>query len=380
MRIALSSYCRYQDVGGVSSWLERLAAGLVARGHRVDILLRDSLRWGRRAEEDPGSILHRLPPLGVGLEVHIQGSLGQERAAVAAFLDRVRPDLFVPGEIESHFQAATAAAASGLPWVLALHNDHPGYWTLLERAAAQRPRPLVVSVSSLIHAKAKALWAGAGLHLVPYGVAIPAGMAQWQPDRFRVVYSGRLVEEQKRFRLVLNTLIESCRRSVRMEAQVLGGGPLQAWAEDRLAAAGMAERIRLCGPLTLQQVQAELLDAQALLLMSAYEGFGVVLIEAMAAGVVPLAAWQPGGVGGVGEVVHPGQTGLRLPAEVGPAAEGLVGLAGNPELWGRCSRAGRALVAQTYGMESFLDRWIAVLAEAVDPASATLPASGLSDG
>jgi glycosyltransferase involved in cell wall biosynthesis len=211
---------------------------------------------------------------------------------------------------------------------------------------------------------------------VPYGVSIPQERAWWHPDRFRVVYSGHLVQEQKRFPLVLHTLIAACRRSDRIEGRVLGAGPLQEWAEHCLAEAGMAKRIRLLGPLSLKRAEAELLDAQALLLMSAYEGFGVVLIEAMAAGVVPLAAWQPGGVGGVGEVVQPGRSGLRLPAAVEPAAERLVGLACDPERWHGCSRAGRELVAQNYGMETFLDRWVAVPEAAVDPAIAQPHAAG----
>lgn len=75
----------------------------------------------------------------------------------------------------------------------------------------------------------------------------------------------------------------------------LGGeGPERAALEARIAALGMERRMELLGALTREDVARELLAADAFVLPSRIETFGVVLAEALACGL-PVIATRSGG-------------------------------------------------------------------------------------
>ena len=83
--------------------------------------------------------------------------------------------------------------------------------------------------------------------------------------------------------------------------------------ERAVAAHGVAGRVTLHG--TVSRPQQALAAAGVLVLPSLAEGFGLVLIEAMAAGV-PVVATD---VAGVRDVVRDGATGLLVPPGNAPA-------------------------------------------------------------
>ena len=99
-----------------------------------------------------------------------------------------------------------------------------------------------------------------------------------------------------------------------------------------------------------RKVESLLASASALLAPSKAEGFGLVLIEAMAAGVPVLATNVPG----IRDVVRDGETGLLVPCDPRPLAAGLERLVEHPALRDRLATAGRADVRQRF-------TWAAVL-------------------
>ncbi len=77
------------------------------------------------------------------------------------------------------------------------------------------------------------------------------------------------------------------------------------------ADAGIAGRIRFAGRLDDEAVAARLSDTHVLAVPSRYEPFGMVYLEAMGFGCVPLATTA----GGAGEFVRDGESGFLLPPE-----------------------------------------------------------------
>ncbi|MDM7951648.1 MAG: glycosyltransferase family 4 protein [Cyanobium sp. CZS 25K] len=162
--------------------------------------------------------------------------------------------------------------------------------------------------------------------MIPYGVSLPSTTTRFRSDPFRVVFSGRIWEHQKRATLVIQALISACQLSGAIRASMIGDGHARAACERLVADAGLSEAITFTGPLAPDQVKARLLDAQAILLMSDFEGLPIALLEAMAAGA------------------------LRR-------------LSDDPALWRRCSAAARDLVAERYNADgSYLD-WRQLLQE-----------------
>ncbi|MFM7512108.1 MAG: glycosyltransferase, partial [Cyanobium sp.] len=96
--------------------------------------------------------------------------------------------------------------------------------------------------------------------------------------------TGGMVEGQKCILQVVHTLIHACRASSQIEAHLIGDGPDRASREQLVHQTGLAGRIRFHGRNLPEQVQPLLQRSQAILLMTAFEGLPVALLDAMAAG------------------------------------------------------------------------------------------------
>ena len=77
---------------------------------------------------------------------------------------------------------------------------------------------------------------------------------------------------------------------------------------DAVAAAGIGDRVRFAGRLDDGAVAARLRESHALAVPSRYEPFGMVYLEAMGFGCVPLATTA----GGAGEFVRDGESGVLV--------------------------------------------------------------------
>jgi glycosyltransferase involved in cell wall biosynthesis len=100
------------------------------------------------------------------------------------------------------------------------------------------------------------------------------------------------------------------------------------------------------------EIPALLAELDVLVLPSLWEGFGLVLLEAMAAGR-PVVASR---VGPIPEVVLHGETGLLVePGEPEPLAAALIELLEHPTLAARLGAAGRRRVREHFT----LDRMVA---------------------
>jgi glycosyltransferase involved in cell wall biosynthesis len=107
------------------------------------------------------------------------------------------------------------------------------------------------------------------------------------------------------------------------------------------------------------------LDAFAM--PSIWEGFGIVLLEAMAAGK-PVVASR---VATIPEVVVDGETGLLVPAgEAAALAEALASLALDPDLARRMGEAGRARLQRHFSVEKMVGDTELLYRELVEEARA----------
>jgi rhamnosyl/mannosyltransferase len=125
------------------------------------------------------------------------------------------------------------------------------------------------------------------------------------------LFVGRLVPYKG-----LAVLIDAVARTEGADLVIVGTGPQREDLENMVAGHGLAGRIRFAGELSRSDLAAEMAGARALVLPSLdrSETFGLVQLEAMAAGL-PVIVTDPGtGVAGVGEVgrtclvVPPGET------------------------------------------------------------------------
>jgi glycosyltransferase involved in cell wall biosynthesis len=168
----------------------------------------------------------------------------------------------------------------------------------------------------------------------------------------RVGFLGRL-DPVKR----VGDLVEAMRYlppSVRLE--VYGHGPQRAAIELAARQHNVADRVTLHG--AIARPQEALREMGVLVLPSDAEGFGLVLIEAMAAGVPVVATNVPG----IRDVVRDGQTGLLVPPRSPAALAGAIArLAADEPLRRRLVAAAKEDVAARFTWPAVLEQYCRVL-------------------
>jgi N-acetyl-alpha-D-glucosaminyl L-malate synthase BshA len=132
----------------------------------------------------------------------------------------------------------------------------------------------------------------------------------------------------------------------------IGDGPDRPEAQDEAQALGVADRVLFLGK---QDSVAELMAcADLMLLPSESESFGLVALEAMAAGV-PVVATR---VGGLPEVVESGTSGFL--GEVGDTESmgaAAAGILRDGRTWAQMSSAAHTLAVERYGVDVILPKY-----------------------
>lgn len=200
------------------------------------------------------------------------------------------------------------------------------------------------------------------LHTVRCGIDLsrfrpPARRVSDGPLRLLTV--ARLVPG-KGHALLLEALASLRERGIETATTFVGEGP------EREALAQLAGElrldVRLAGAVGQDELGAFYEDAELFCLPTFAEGLGVVLLEAMAAGLPVVSSL----VMGVPEVVEDGKTGLLvLPGRADLLAEALARLAESGELRERLGRAGRRWVEDEFGIERASSQLARLLEETV---------------
>lgn len=131
------------------------------------------------------------------------------------------------------------------------------------------------------------------MRYIPYGVPAAQGQRSRSTRHLRLLYVGRLQEEQKRVSLLPRILRLLADRGREFHLTLVGDGPKRAHLEQEFAALGLRAFVTFAGLVRPEAVGAFYLDSDVLLNVSRYEGFPITIIEAMSAGCVPLLTDLP---------------------------------------------------------------------------------------
>ena len=127
--------------------------------------------------------------------------------------------------------------------------------------------------------------------------------------------------------------------------------------EARVAQAGLGERVRFLGELPIDEVPRWYQRISIYCFTSRNEGFGLTLLEAMAAGVALVASRA----GGAERLVTDGETGVLVPpGEVGALIAALEPLMRDPERAAEMGRKARARVKAEFSIDAEVARIAAV--------------------
>ncbi len=328
-----------RDTGGMSVVVREAARHLALRGHRVDVFTSPpgALRNGvqelspgvRLVELDPGApdragLPERVPAIARRIEAF--------RRRAGARYDLVHSHYWISG-----LAGEVLARAWGVPHVVTFHTlaaaknalacgeDEPPARVRAEARLA-RTADRVTVPSRAEHEATTAVFPGLAPARVPCGVDPgrfrPVPPAPRPRDRRVLLYVGRITPVKG-----LDVLLAAAARlPFPWELWVVGGeGEPDAPRVRAMArAAGVDGRVRYLGPRPQADLPALYAAADAAVVPSRYESFGLVILEALACGT-PVAASR---VGVAEEAIVPGQNGaLSPPEDPGALARAIAGAA-----------------------------------------------------
>ncbi len=199
---------------------------------------------------------------------------------------------------------------------------------------------------------------------VPYPISIPKqfrGSVYKGP--IRLAYVGRLEEDQKRVSRLPGLFRELMRLECDFEVTLVGDGPERKALEEAVNLKGidLAGRVSFTGSVGRERINEIWRDNDVCLLVSAYEGLPLTLLESMAAGVCPVVMEMDSGVSDLivddecGYVVSQG--------DVAAMAECIFTLANNRTKVNEYGRAARKRVSDRFSSEKHFSKLESVIAE-----------------
>ncbi|BCJ63080.1 glycosyltransferase family 4 protein [Polymorphospora rubra] len=190
--------------------------------------------------------------------------------------------------------------------------------------------------------------------------AVAAARARFAGDGPLLGFAGRLVYE-KGVQHLVNAVPELAGRHPGLRVVIAGDGPYRPELQDETRRLGLDDTISFAGFMNETQLPAVLAATDATVIPSLYEPFGMIALEAAAAGA-PLAV---AATGGLAEIVEPGVTGVTFPhSDPGALAGAVDSLLGDAAFARRVARQARSMVSERYGWSTIAARTAAAYASA----------------
>jgi glycosyltransferase involved in cell wall biosynthesis len=183
-----------------------------------------------------------------------------------------------------------------------------------------------------------------GVDMSVWGTAAEAARSD---NAVRFVYLGRLAK-WKGVQFLLDAFQMVADQNSNAHLDILGDGEIRAELEEQSSRLNLTERVTFVGWVSAHDGASRLRAADVLVLPSLHEVGGIVVLEAMAAGLPVIATDWGGPASHVTD-----ETGIRVKPDskdgfVKGLADAMIRLAGSPDLRRKMGAAGRKRVGENY--------------------------------
>jgi len=286
-------------------------------------------------------------------------------------LHQLLPQLAVPDLVHAHDWIVGLAAQSlarrlQVPLVTTIHDTAMGkHFGRLDRSqqyVAFTERWLVgestrtIACSEFVKSELVQHYGGDSgcVDVIPCGVdpallEVPVNLPAFRsvfahPEERLVCYVGRL-DQEKGIDVLLHAFAQLSGHLPGLRLVLVGEGQRQAELQQLVGELGMTGQVTFLGYVAFPALAAIYRAAEVVVVPSLYEPFGLVALEAMAAGRPVVAAEA----GGLTEIVTEGATGLCVPpGDAGALAAALERVLSDGALAGRLARQGREHAVSGY--------------------------------
>jgi colanic acid/amylovoran biosynthesis glycosyltransferase len=369
MKITFCTYDASNFVSGTNSWLKTLLPGLREIGIESEVLF--------FTPEDANTCPCFITLNQQNFACYAfpwQSTTQQKIRWILTHLRENTPDVFVPNFILGALYAGRLVKQAGIPTIGVLHSDEDFYQGLLRQFVfGQKSYQLsaLVCVSEFLMQTVKAQGEPeVFLERIPCGVELPEQLVEKNSAKLRLIYTGRLVEQQKQISKVTSALCRVVKEVPNTEAVIYGDGPARSTVQSIIATEGEGLPVQFGGSFDSTHIQAILADAHVLVLLSDYEGLPVSLLEAMAYGLVPICLNIRSGIP---ELVKHNLTGLLVEDRSEKFVEAIRRLTIEPDLWATLSQNARSQIETRYSNAVCVAAWKELLLTVTQNAKAKQP-------
>ena len=219
------------------------------------------------------------------------------------------------------------------------HRGALGLPAWVAERLVSRLRARHAAISDFTRARAERMMGMRGLEVVPCGVDCAAAARAAAPGRApQILFVGRLVRH-KRVDFLLRAFASVTSRFPDYRLKIVGRGYEREALGSLVLDLRLGDRVDFVDAMEEDALRAEYARSRCFVLPSEQEGFGIVLLEAMAAGTPVIALDAP--YSAAASVVRHGEDGV-LVANVEEMGTALAALLGDEEQWHRLSEGGRS--------------------------------------
>lgn len=270
-------------IGGAQTFLPKLLTGLIEKGHEVHLLTKGAPNEKVRQEIERSN---------VNLHTNIwkaDNFVEETTPVLSAWLNNLAPDIYlisISGDIgwtvlpflDPQIAALTIGHTDSETFYLPARH----YQSFLTRAVGVSPEICASYALNCGIEKERIDW-------IPYGVRTSAA----QPlaptgNALKMIYVGRLEEQQKRVSDLIKVIKNLSRENVDYSFSIVGDGEEMPKVREHLREEISDGKVILHGWLESDKVIEMMHESEVFVLTSAYEGFCIALVESMANGCCPV--------------------------------------------------------------------------------------------
>jgi glycosyltransferase involved in cell wall biosynthesis len=362
LKITICSHDGKKYFGGPYEWVKRFAPALKEAGVEVSLLF-----FSDHQASESSTYLY-LVEQGFPCSILPQHSLSQytdnTEDRVKWCLRKVRqnpPDIFIANAALPALFAGKWIKAAGIPVVGVLHTDDERYqWMQQEFLNAHNEFTLsaLVCVSELLKDKVTPHnKTGIPLEVISCGTPVPFNLKPKCLSPLKIVYAGKLTEEAKQISLLTKAFCRAVKEVRGVEAYIYGDGPAKDKVISIIQEEGKGLPVYYKGFVPSTEIQRQMTDKHVIVLLSDYEGLPIILMEAMACGLVPVCLSIRSGIP---ELIKDGETGLLVLDRDEDFISAIERLADHAVLFNALSINARHFVTQHHAMNVVVDKWLAL--------------------
>jgi glycosyltransferase involved in cell wall biosynthesis len=345
MRILHLAKYYWPRSGGMERVVQGLAEGVAERGHEAEVLAVTAFGDPTSGERRRATVTRAWSFAPVGTQELAPGYM---RAAWK------RADIIHLHHPNSLADLTYALRPSLAPLVITQHADYPSFkYRLPSKYALWRAEAIVVPSRAHIALSTELRGFEDKVHVIPFGIderrwdVVPPPLAGNPP---RALFIGRLLPYKG-----VDFLLRALERVPELRLDIVGSGPELYRLRTLSLALAVEDRVKWWGQYPDEDLPRRMADADFLVLpsVSVEEMFGMVLLEAMAAGRPIITTAVPSGVR---EVNDPGITGLEVPIrDVEALAAAMRVMVDDAKLRERFGVAGRRRVQERFTVAAMVD-------------------------